>query len=99
MPNPVEDPIGRLQEYCVKHSLDLPIYDLQNTIENPQEYHMAAKVGNIVSHGYGALKKEAKKDAALCLLAKVKASGPKVTYQELNDEIKEKLVIEFKQDK
>ena len=99
MPNPVEDPIGSLQEYCVKHSLDLPIYDLQNTIENPPEYHITAKVGNIVCHGYGTLKKEAKKDAAHGVLAKVKASGPKVTYQELTDEIEEKLEIEFIQDK
>ena len=95
----LEDPIGRLQEFCVKQGMPLPTYDLQNTVPNPIQYHMMGKVGDIVSNGYGTLKKDAKKDAARGLLSKVKASGSEATYQELDDEIEEKLVIEFQQDK
>ena len=95
----VEDPIGNLQEFCVKQGMPLPTYDLQNTVPNPIQYHMIGKIGDIVSDGYGTLKKDAKKDAARGLLAKVKTSGLEATYQELNDEIEEKLVIEFHQDK
>ena len=43
------NPIGKLQEYCVKFSLPLPIYDLANTIGQPHQrnFEMCAKVGKI----------------------------------------------------
>ena len=43
------NPIGKLQEYCVKFSLPLPIYDLANTIGQPHQrnFEMCAKVGRI----------------------------------------------------
>ena len=94
----LEDPIGCLQEFCVKNSLPLPTYNLQNTNPNPSQYHFRGEVGSISFDGYATLKKDAKKDSASGLLAKVKA-GLKVTYQEIDEEIEAKLLIEFKQDK
>ena len=49
------NPIGKLQEYCVKFSLPLPIYDLQNTIGQPHQrnFEMMAKVGTVNSAGSG----------------------------------------------
>ena len=49
------NPIGSLQEYCVKCSLPLPIYDLQNTIGQPHQrnFEMMAKVGTVNSAGSG----------------------------------------------
>lgn len=75
------NPIGSLQEYCVKHSLPLPIYDLQNATGQPHQrtFDILAKVGTHVSNGSGTSKKDAKRDAATKLLEKLKALGPEVT--------------------
>ena len=74
------NPIGSLQEYCVKCSLPLPIYDLQNTSGQPHQrnFEIIAKVGAIASNGTGTSKKDAKRDAATELLAKLKALGSEV---------------------
>jgi len=71
------NPIGKLQEYCVKFSLPLPIYDLQNTIGQPHQrnFEMMAKVGTVNSAGSGTSKKDAKRAAASALLAKLKSMG------------------------
>ena len=69
-----------------------------STNPNPTQYHFRGEVGSIACDGYATLKKDAKKDSARGLLAKVKA-GLKVTYQEIDEEIEAKLLIEFKQDK
>ena len=74
------NPIGSLQEYCVKCSLPLPIYDLQNTSGQPHQrnFEIIAKVGAIASNGTGTSKKDAKRDAATALLDKLKALGSEV---------------------
>jgi len=74
------NPIGSLQEYCVKCSLPLPIYDLQNTSGQPHQrnFDIIAKVGAITSNGTGTSKKDAKRDAATALLDKLKALGSEV---------------------
>lgn len=74
------NPIGSLQEYCVKCSLPLPIYDLQNTSGQPHQrnFDIIAKVGAIASNGTGTSKKDAKRDAATALLDKLKALGSEV---------------------
>lgn len=75
------NPIGCLQEYCVKYSLPLPIYDLQNTTGQPHQrnFEFIAKVGSILSNGCGTSKKDAKRAAATALLEKLKALGSDVT--------------------
>ena len=74
------NPIGSIQEYCVKFSLPLPIYDLQNTSGQPHQrnFDIIAKVGNIASGGQGTSKKDAKRAAATALLEKLKALGTDV---------------------
>jgi len=74
------NPIGSIQEYCVKCSLPLPIYDLQNTSGQPHQrnFEIIAKVGAIASNGTGTSKKDAKRDAATALLDKLKALGSEV---------------------
>ena len=69
-----------VQEYCVKCSLPLPIYDLQNTSGQPHQrnFDIIAKVGAIASNGIGTSKKDAKRDAATALLDKLKALGSEV---------------------
>lgn len=71
------NPIGKLQEYCVKFSLPLPIYDLANTIGQPHQrnFEMCAKVGTVSSTGSGTSKKDAKRNAASALLTKLKSMG------------------------
>ena len=73
-------PMGSLQEYCVKCSLPLPIYDLHNTSGQPHQrnFEIIAKVGAIASNGTGTSKKDAKRDAATALLDKLKALGSEV---------------------
>ena len=95
------DPIGSLQEYCVKYSLPLPTYDLLPSTprKEPQEFHIIVKVGAHTSTGIGTLKKAAKKLAGSDLLAKLKASSISDTYCEINEEIEKSLQIEFHQDK
>ena len=75
------NPIGKIQEYCVKFSLPLPIYDLQNTIGQPHQrnFEIIAKVGSVNAIGSGTSKKDAKRSAASALLAKLKAMGNDVT--------------------
>ena len=75
------NPIGCLQEYCVKFSLPLPIYDLQNTSGQPHQrnFDIMAKVGSVVSSGTGTSKKDAKRAAASAMLAKLKLMGHEVT--------------------
>lgn len=71
------NPIGKLQEYCVKFSLPLPIYDLANTIGQPHQrnFEMCAKVGTCSANGSGTSKKDAKRNAASNLLTKLKGMG------------------------
>merc|ERR1719245_2420885 len=78
--NAPTNPIGCLQEYCVKCSLPMPIYDLQNTSGQPHQrnFQIVAKVGAITSNGTGTSKKDAKRDAATALLDKLKALGSEV---------------------
>merc|ERR1712241_1462356 len=78
--NSPTNPIGSLQEYCVKCSLPMPIYDLGNTSGQPHQrnFEIVAKVGAIASNGTGTSKKDAKRDAATELLAKLKALGSEV---------------------
>ena len=78
--NAPTNPIGCLQEYCVKCSLPMPIYDLQNTSGQPHQrnFEIIAKVGAITSTGVGSSKKDAKREAAVTLLAKLKALGSEV---------------------
>lgn len=75
------NPIGKIQEYCVKFSLPLPIYDLQNTIGQPHQrnFEIIAKVGSVNAIGSGTSKKDAKRSAASALLAKLKSMGNDVT--------------------
>ena len=78
--NSPTNPIGCLQEYCVKCSLPMPIYDLQNTSGQPHQrnFEIIAKVGSITSTGVGSSKKDAKREAAVTLLAKLKGLGSEV---------------------
>ena len=64
----------------MKCSLPLPIYDLQNTSGQPHQrnFEIIARVGAIASNGTGTSKKDAKRDAATELLAKLKALGSEV---------------------
>lgn len=75
------NPIGKIQEYCVKFSLPLPIYDLQNTVGQPHQrnFEIIAKVGSVNAIGSGTSKKDAKRSAASALLAKLKSMGNDVT--------------------
>ena len=81
--NSPTNPIGCLQEYCVKCSLPMPIYDLQNTSGQPHQrnFEIVAKVGSIMSTGVGSSKKDAKREAAVTLLERLKALGSDVANQ------------------
>ena len=81
--NSPTNPIGSLQEYCVKCSLPMPIYDLGNTSGQPHQrnFEIVAKVGQIMTTGVGSSKKDAKREAAVTLLEKLKALGGSVAVQ------------------
>ena len=81
--NSPTNPIGCLQEYCVKCSLPMPIYDLGNTSGQPHQrnFEIVAKVGQIMTTGVGSSKKDAKREAAVTLLEKLKALGGDVAVQ------------------
>ena len=67
--------IGQLQELCVHRGLPMPIYDLAAVDGQPhmREFAMTVKVGSLASKGEGTSKKDAKRDAALKMVAQIKA--------------------------
>ena len=74
--NSPTNPIGSLQEYCVKYSLPMPIFDLgHNSRLDVQRFVIVAKVGQFMSAGYGLSKNDAKREAAVTLLEELKELG------------------------
>ena len=74
--NSPTNPIGSLQEYCVKYSLPMPIFDLGHNSGHPNSgFVIVAKVGQLMSAGYGLSKNEAKREAAVTLLEELKELG------------------------
>ena len=74
--NSPTNPIGSLQEYCVKYSLPMPIFDLGHNSGHPnQRFVIVAKVGQFMSAGYGLSKNDAKREAAGTLLEELKELG------------------------
>lgn len=71
------NPIGELQEFCVKNGLPMPIYDLGSVEGQPhrRSFIMLAKVGVISVSGQGTSKKDAKKLAATGMLEKLVGAG------------------------
>lgn len=67
--------IGQLQELCVHRGLPMPIYDLAAVDGQPhmREFAMTVRVGSLASKGEGTSKKDAKRDAALKMVAQIKA--------------------------
>jgi len=67
--------IGQLQELCVHRGLPMPIYDLAAVDGQPhmREFAMYVRVGSLASKGEGTSKKDAKRDAALKMVAQIKA--------------------------
>ena len=67
--------IGQLQELCVHRGLPMPIYDLAAVDGQPhmREFAMTARVGSLAAKGEGTSKKDAKRDAALKMVAQIKA--------------------------
>ena len=74
--NSPTNPIGSLQEYCVKYSLPMPIFDLGHNSGHPnQRFVIVGKVGQYMSAGYGKSKNDAKREAAVTLLEELKELG------------------------
>merc|ERR1719414_1671949 len=67
--------IGQLQGLCVHRGLPMPIYDLAAVDGQPhmREFAMTVRVGSLASKGEGTSKKDAKRDAALKMVAQIKA--------------------------
>merc|ERR1719188_1156411 len=67
--------IGQLQELCVHRGLPMPIYDLAAVDGQPhmREFAIFVRVGSLASKGEGTSKKDAKRDAALKMVAQIKA--------------------------
>ena len=70
--------IGHLQELCVHRGLPMPIYDLDSVEGQPHQrsFSIKVKVGSLDATGGGTSKKDAKRDAASKMIAKLQQQKP-----------------------
>ena len=95
------EPIGDVQNWCVKNSLPPPTYELTDTSDYQTgqiSYGAKAICGAFMSNGSGTSKKKAKASAATSLLVKLQDSGFGVHVGEISEEVQQKLRVEFNQD-
>ena len=95
------EPIGIVQDWCVKNSLPTPTYELTDTSDYQSgqiSYGAKAICGAFMSNGSGNSKKKAKSSAATSLLVKLQDSGFGVHVGEIGEEVRKKLRVEFNQD-
>ena len=69
----VGNTIGQLQELCVHEGHPMPVYDLGSIDGQPHQrnFKMSVRVGGMACHGEGTSKKDAKRDAALKMMARI----------------------------
>ena len=95
------EPIGDVQNWCVKNSLPTPTYELTDTSDYQSgqiSYGAKAICGAFISNGRGTSKKKAKASAATSLLVKLQDSGFGVHVGKISEEVQQKLRLEFNQD-
>jgi len=72
------NPVGALQEQCVKHGLPMPTYSAGVVGGQPHQRNFAitCTVGKLKENGSGGSKKDAKREAAQKMIDKVQSLGP-----------------------